>query len=452
MGVDLEAEFDAFLNEVSIGEPQTSRMESAVSAITSFLAGKYGVRESSFFLQGSYPNNTAVEPVEGGEYDVDLVAVCVDPTTGADDSLDTLADHFKSDGRYRDRVVRKKPCVRLEYAPDDVGKFHVDVVPVRKTQVLRPPLEAPRRRAGWHETAPSEYTQWCLSKGENYARTVKILKRWRDEQQSVRDSIKSIVLQVLIAEHMPQALTDADRVARTIRGLHSSLSELSGPPTVINPVLPAENLAARWTVDSFESFVQELEEAVEWVDKAEGATDKVEAAEAWREILGEDFPSPTPAVLGLALSDTSHEKSIAAKGWRLAIDPRYSVEVSAQQQRGKRGQNRKALTSGNTMVFAGHRIRFKAHIVAPGHCQVWWQVTNTGQHATNKNQLRGEFLQAKNINENPSNDRTVHWERTAYTGVHRVRALLVREEVVVALGGWFEVPIWSPNWRHMFGR
>ena len=83
-----------------------------------------------------------------------MVAVCVDGSTPANDALDELAAHFEKDGRYRDRVVRKKPCVRLEYAPDDIGKFHVDVLPVRQSGRATPPFEgaASRRRLARHST------------------------------------------------------------------------------------------------------------------------------------------------------------------------------------------------------------------------------------------------------------------------------------------------------------
>src|SRR5690242_13558516 len=142
---DLGAYFEQFLNRISLGEPQVSRINSASNSITDFLASRYGLPKREVFQQGSYANYTAIEPVEGGEYDVDLVCVCVLAGTSANDALDDLESTFRADGRFCDRIVRKKPCVRLEYAEDSVGKFHVDVVPVRSTVQPMPQLEAPRR-------------------------------------------------------------------------------------------------------------------------------------------------------------------------------------------------------------------------------------------------------------------------------------------------------------------
>jgi hypothetical protein len=443
MGVDLSASFQRFDEDISLGEPQVSRLRTAATAVGEFLANAYGMPVDNTFMQGSFPNGTAVEPVEGGEYDLDLVTVCVGGGVTANEALDTLEAHFRADGRFRDRVRRKKPCVRLEYAEDDVGKFHVDVVPAFPTEHPSPPLEVPRRDEGWHETAPAEYTAWCHANGPLFARTVRALKRWRDEQQSVRTAIKSIVLQVLVAKCMPQVLDDADRLARTLTALHQYLSPLPAPPVVSNPVLPTENLASRWTQEGFQSFVKELGEAVEWAEVARSTDDAVEAANAWREILGEEFPATAPQQLGLTLGDVSHAQTPEERGWRVALDPRYQVAVTATQQRGKRGQSRRPYATNGGLVFAGQKLHFRAHVVAPNHVSVWWQVANTGAHARQRDGLRGDIFKGKDLRSRPLENEAENWEHTAFMGVHLIRAMLVRSDVVVAMSDWFRVNVYA---------
>ena len=441
MAVDISGHFELFLQNISLGDPQVPRMNSAARTVSEYIAASYDLPDHNVFLQGSYANGTAVEPVHGGEYDVDIVAVCVDGETSANDALADLEARFRADGRFRDRVRRKTPCVRLEYAEDNVGSFHVDVVPTRTASAA--PLEAPRRGDGWHVTAPAEYTQWCTSRGGYYLRTVKMLKRWRAEQQSVRTAIKSIVLQVLIAGCMPQFQDDALRIAETIRQLDASLEGLDKPPVVANPVLPEENLAARWTIESFRSFREELAEAVELVGQAMAATDTIEAADVWRELFGEDFPTSTPADLGFRLGDYSHAETPEDNGWVDQADPAYSVQITAHTQRGKRGQRRTPYLSNGRIVFAGHKLCFKAHLTAPNHVDVWWQVANTGAHARNAGGLRGQIFKARALGQKPSPDQSENWEDTAYTGSHLIRALLVRGERVVAKSDWFLVNIYS---------
>jgi hypothetical protein len=275
-------------------------------------------------------------------------------------------------------------------------------------------------------------------------RTIKIMKRWRDEQQSVRGAIKSIVLQVLVSECMPRHVEDdQERLVDTFNRLYSRLSSLSGPPAVTNPVLPSENLARRWTQTSFDSFVRELKEAVEVSGRAMSSTDKLQAIDAWRELLGEDFPAMSEADLGLKVADFSHAQTFAERGWRVAYDPRYQVRVSAGIRRGRFGQVR--AIPEEQLVFAGSKLRFTAHVRAPNHIEVWWQVANTGGHARGNDALRGEIFKAKSPSGKPSPQPDVNWEDTAYTGVHLIRALLVRDGAVVASSEWRRVNIWARN-------
>lgn len=442
---DLSAYFEQFLQNISLGHPQVPRMDSAARTVSDFLRSSYGLADEAVFLQGSYPNGTAIEPVHDGEYDIDIVCVCVGAGVTPSQALDDLERRFRNDGRFRDRVRSKKPCVRLEYAEDDVGKFHVDVVPVHRTGLVSPPLEAPRRGDGWHGTAPAEYTVWCRQQDELYARTVKAMKRWRDEQQTVRQAIKSIVLQVLVSEYMPRAdRTDASRLAETFRSMERALGSLTRPPEVLNPVLRSENLTQRWTTESFASFKKELAEAVEWANKAEATADVIEAADAWRELLGDDFPITSPTQLGFQLGSISHASDPSEMGWSEALDPRYSVSVSAEMQRGLRRSHRQPLKNDGSLVFAGHKLHFRASVTAPNHVDVWWQVANTGAHARSKASLRGEIFKGRDLQKKPT-PQNENWENTAYTGSHVTRALLVRSGVVVAKSQWFKVNIYAPR-------
>ena len=443
MSVDLSAYFSQFLENISLGDPQVPRMSRAAETVVGFLRTSYGLPAANFFLQGSFPNGTSVEPVDGGEYDVDVVAVCVGGDTTSTAALADLQWRFESDGRFAPRVKSKKPCIRLEYAEDEVGKFHVDVVPVRVSSANDCPFDAPRRDEGWHGTAPAEYTQWCVAQGDSYVRIVKYMKRWRDEQQSVRTAVKSIVLQVLVSQCMSAEASDADCLAGTLRNLHVHLSGLTSPPAVPNPVLLRENFAERWTPESFHNFVSELAEAVEWADRATSSSDEVEAADAWRELLGDDFPVLGANQLGFQIGDTSHADTPAAMGWTETLDARYRATVLATVQRGRRGQNRRPYRSGGPVIFAGHKLHFTAQMVAPNHVEVWWQVANTGGHAREASCLRGQIFRGHDLQHQPTRNQAENWEDTAYTGTHLIRTLLVRNNTVVATSEWFAVNVYS---------
>jgi predicted nucleotidyltransferase len=446
----IQDHFNAFLDEISLGDTQVERIESASNTLIGFLRDHYGLNEDEVFIQGSYANGTAVKPIEGGEYDVDIICVCASPNDVAKDAIDDLFKTLDSNGRYSGKLTSKEPCVRIQYADDKIGGFHVDVVPARAGQ-SDGPLDAPRKSSGWHATAPNEYTSWCEQQGPQFRQTVQMLKRWRDEHQDVRGAIKSIVLQVLIATYMPSvAGNHAERVAQTILAMNQDLQPLQSPPEVLNPVLPSENLAKRWSSEAFANFKRELGEAAELVTKATGADELIEQVEHWQDLFGEDFPSvANEDEYHVELSDVSHAERPDSKGWYEALDQRYKVSIRAWSQLGKRSK-RVPYPSDGPLLYPGRNLVFKAEPSGPTQYSVWWRTTNTGDNARREGTLRGEFVQAHaRSRKKLSDDPTENWEFTAYTGTHLVEVFLVVGNRVVARSAPFKVNIYNPlvRWR-----
>ncbi|MBV9818193.1 MAG: nucleotidyltransferase [Solirubrobacterales bacterium] len=291
--------FDIFYGRISLNKRPCDKIESAASGLITYLSAEYGVSQDRVFLQGSYPNGTAVEPEDKdrGEYDVDLVCDGIDPGWTATAALDDLEEKLATHGTYekllRGADSRKKPCVRLFYAEDEIGAFHVDVVPARPSQSsdLHAPLEVPRRESGWHDTAPREYTVWCRDRGGRFARTVRMLKRWRDHSQDTRKSIKSIVLQVLAAQHLGGQSSDAAALVGTLVAIQGALApDPDTAPSVENPVLRSEDLAARWDDSAYRDFRKHLANAVDLAQRGLHESDERTSHDLWRHLLGPDFP------------------------------------------------------------------------------------------------------------------------------------------------------------------
>ena len=443
MSANLSSSFEQFIQAISLGPKQRERLDSAADALRKFLFESYGLPEHNFFVQGSYRNETIVEPTDGGEYDLDIAAVCVfDGSISGKQALENLTERLANSGLYRDRIEPdpKRPCIRLRYSEDEVGKFHVDVIPLQllgSTELLK----APRPGAPWKVTAPKEYTQWCAAQGEDFIRTVKILKRWRDENQTRRKAVKSIVLQVLIAEMMESASDDATRVTATLRNLRDSLAGLTRAPRVSNTVLKSENLAESWSDDAFRDFVKELDSAADLTSAAANADTAVEAAEIWRELLGDDFPMPSTSELGLRLEDASHAVALSSMGWTEVLDGQYAVRVTGKYSSRKGDMPSISMQPGEP-VPAGRRLRFQAHVEGPPGPILYWQVVNTGSEAVRSGGLRGDYFEGRNVDGASRRDRRENWERTMYRGTHVIRAVLVEDNSrVVATSQYFEVPI-----------
>ncbi len=443
---DYQQQFNEFVNKISIPDTQQKRMQDTYDSLETYLGNCFSLGVADIFLQGSYPNGTAVVPTEGGEYDIDVIVACAEVSDDANSALQKLEDALGASRVYNNRIKPKKPCVRLEYAEDNVGKFHVDITPVRLSHTA--PFEAPRRAEGWHDTAPAEYTEWCRERGELFARTVKTLKRWRDEQQDVRIAVKSILLQVMAAEHMPQLDNDSERLAATLRSISDALATATTVPVVTNPVLPAEDLARRWSQNQFNDFRTHVGAAADLAERALAADDETTGSALWHELLGEDFPLVTGEQAGIILADTSHAKGVTDMGWGMALAPGATVEINAMVvAENKMRQIFKRYPSNGPLLMAKWKVRFQAQITTLYPVEIWWQVINTGGHARSLNGLRGEFFKSKLLDGSDSPDPTINWEDTSYTGSHIIECFLVKNNTVVARSGQFYVNVKNPGRR-----
>lgn len=297
--MNLEQAFDDFYEEIQLDALPEGRISDAWNRLQNYLVNRLGLPAADVFLQGSYANDTSVQPVKGGEYDLDVVAICADAGASADSALKALEDALSEDEDYKKRIDverQPKPCVRLRYADDDDGAgFHVDIVPARPA--ANAALAIPLRGNGWRETAPREYTAWCLRQGDDFKRVVRMLKRWRDENDK-RRGIKSVVLQVLIADALanatPAGSDTASLLIATLEGIQQRLRDYpTKAPEVRNPVLPSENFADRWPDSDYQEFRRNVDEAVQLAWEALEQPDEKESHKLWQKLFGDDFP-PEP--------------------------------------------------------------------------------------------------------------------------------------------------------------
>jgi hypothetical protein len=116
-----------------------------------------------------------------------------------------------------------------------------------------------------------------------------MLKRWRDHNQDAHSAIKSIILQVLISDHLDGSSSDGERIAKTLSSVSEFANSQASVPVIPNPVLESENLAGRWSDEEFRSFCDVIVAAAATAGEALDLPHK-EACEKWRELFGKDFP------------------------------------------------------------------------------------------------------------------------------------------------------------------
>ena len=115
------------------------------------------------YPQGSVALGTTVKPQIGDEYDVDLVCeLNVDYRSVPRPVLllDLIENRMRESERYRDRLERKRRCLRVNYEHD----FHLDILPACQIRI-------PVWDASWFPTATMQLgvqaTQKGLSTGSN---------------------------------------------------------------------------------------------------------------------------------------------------------------------------------------------------------------------------------------------------------------------------------------------
>jgi hypothetical protein len=450
--MQLETQFDKFLVTISLTATQKQRIESAVQSLRNYLAAFFELDESGVFVQGSYATNSAIKPAptnDDGEYDVDLMVVCGNVNDEPQEVKTKVVEALEFHGTYKEKIEYtppSKPCVRLRYADDNTGKFHVDLVPARTSSSFGIPLEVPRSDE-WKGTAPAEFAEWSKNQGENFRRTVMMLKRWRDEQQETKRGVKSIIFQVLIAKHLSASKDDATRITQTLESMSQAYADLETPPKVVNPVLPSENLSEKWTNVDFKDFTSSLKDAAELAREALKETDEALSTEKWQALLGGTFPNApkkdlTVEQVKAGLADYSHRESLRwplEETGTLTLNVTFERRISTGYRSGYSQKVASRPLKGNhrsrTSVTKGTTLYFKPSTNVPKPYEVWWQVVNTGPEAIRANGLRGGLFQSNRT------DSRGHREDTSYSGMHWTQCFIVKDGKCVAKSDFYIVPI-----------
>lgn len=196
------AEFHKFLKEtVNINQTRLDKLDQRVSSIKSFVKDSdWEPRVFSFIEQGSWAHDTIIKPVDGDEFDADLL-VKVAPVSGwsAAQYVKSLGKIFQESTRYSDMTVVYDYCVTITYADD----CKIDIAPLVTDREFQGVLEVCNRREGrFEESQPIEYTRWIrerngYSGSNSFKKATRLIKYIRDIKK--RFSCQSVLLTTLSA-------------------------------------------------------------------------------------------------------------------------------------------------------------------------------------------------------------------------------------------------------------
>lgn len=464
--------FADFLREtVNLNQTRIDTLESSIEAIKSFVKDSdWKPRVWKFVEQGSWAHNTIIRPVEGGEFDADLLVI-IDPVEGwtASDYVESLGEIFEESGVYKDKTKVWEYCITITYA----GDRKIDIAPCIRGRVIADRLEVCNLpEDAFERTEPIEYTDWFNTKngysGSNSFRKVtRLIKYLRDIEKDFK--CPSIVLTTLIGEQIEWSDKDAiefEDVPTTLKTvfnrLDAWLQARVKKPAIFNPGLKSEDFAATMSEDEYTSLRLSINSLRLKVDEAYDKKGRFNSILAWREIFGDKFAKGI-TVLSASLtedaqlekaestllssvikSDAWHDSSIVDLVgrvgrwlWKPSFDrPKHMSQpiwsradiVSDRVQVHARWQPRQHSPEGYEVADFQEcsqsggllfDVTINAGLPLPTGFYVRYRITNTGAAAMGFGQGRGGF-------ERPQ-EGTKRWEGLSYRGIHLAEAFIIRE-------------------------
>ncbi|MDM4015124.1 nucleotidyltransferase [Roseiconus lacunae] len=291
-------------------------------------------------------------------------------------------------------------------------------------------------------------------------RAIQVLKRHRDVRfnslKNCEDRPISIIINTLAAlayQGEPDVYSAlANLIDRIQRYQETGLIQCENDKWVIrNPVNPNENFADRWNDEGSEkadAFFQWIGWLQEDIDQILNASTSKELERTLVESFGSDIGIRVADVYAsqLVANNTLVESAFGRTlGKYLRFDvahreqPRWHISPTRYQTRIKakymRNGFRPTLFRSNSAVLPKNAgLVFEAITDVPKPYSVHWQIVNSGQEATNANDLRGGFYDGKR------SGRTRE-ESTKYTGMHWAECFIVKDGVCLSRSGEFVVNI-----------
>ena len=282
---------------LQLDETRKGRMESAYRAVADMLDADQGFfrdLDVDVYPQGSVLTGTTVKPYRGNEFDLDIVVQINELYNRFSpfQIYDALLSKLKDDDRYKEKLIKKNRCVRIDYAND----FHMDILPgclaiYHDKNVLKIP---DRQLRDWATSNPRGFAEWFLKRAatirresllEGYynrlkielraeiadlpqdnfytksplQRAVQLVKRYRDIYFADYPDFatSSVVLTTLMGlnyQGEPSIYETIDNCLIRIKNSYDSAIYNRQRFVIENPVNSAEHFTDSWTAEHYDHF------------------------------------------------------------------------------------------------------------------------------------------------------------------------------------------------------
>ena len=304
-----DKEFKIFFNKISLNSERKDRIHKARRDLNDFLAEEFKKNPDQFgfkdvyiesFIQGSSAIETCIRPVDmSEEFDLDIViSLNLKSQNGkypsAKEVVNWLADVIRKSDSFRERIITKKRCVRVEYK----GDFHLDLAPMTPIDDLNGVLLIPDKEKGlegqWNPTHPKAFIEWFkgidLESNGKLRRIVKYIKWWIKAVAPDHADVSSIIITTLFGRFYRDDYYEAIAFVETMESINDWLKGHDVVPDIPNPNCDDENYSENWKQANFNSFKSHFNNATNTARSALEIADYETSVNLWREIFGKTFP------------------------------------------------------------------------------------------------------------------------------------------------------------------
>lgn len=418
--------FKNFYNKIVLTESKREDLRSVREVLRSKIRSYFNDERKEttpfFYGQGSFYMKTIINPLPGNKYDIDdgiylqnlssLKSNWPTAQTAHNWIYNAVKGHTKED------PIDKGPCIRVVYAAD----YHVDLaiygISDKKAYL------AEKNEKAWIESDPKAFASWfngrIVDEGEQLRRVICYLKAWADNQSS--EMLKGLAFTISAADNFVNSPFDDECIVKTAANMSIALKR---ERQIKKPVVPYENLLARWTKEELDDFISKLDIFILNGSKALVEKDKSEAVEIWIKEFGNRFQGLESDKIedsGLERWFTfSYEKLIS-----FIESLKYRIKITAKVSNPELGVDEK-YSSGSRKLAKGKSwlIKFSVdtrHIPKPHN--IIWQPVNSGREAELASCMRGELIDDEG--------NSYREEGLAYSGTHYMKCYVIKDGKCVA--------------------
>jgi hypothetical protein len=319
-------QLDDLLNRIAeklqLDDTRRASAERSYNAVSEWIEGDSGFFKNvpfDVYPQGSYRIGTNVKPLQGEEFDLDIVIHMTIPYERFDplEVLNQLERRLREHGQYKTMLKRKNRCIRIVYA----NLFHIDILPgfqesaLDENRIVVPDrllkdwtLSNPKGYAEWFQSKYIKQEQLLLEKAlraedlpeqipyhlmQPLQRAVQLIKRYRDIYfQSSQDlATSSIILTTIAGLFYNGEHSEYEAIKGIVNRANDAARRLNGQVLhIANPANPDEVFSDKWVNEPklYQSFIQFIADFKELWDKIESTKGIHGVIEILKEMFGEN--------------------------------------------------------------------------------------------------------------------------------------------------------------------